>query len=68
VTLVDGSMTGWAGALVAQPAAWTVPTAFATMVLVSLLTRSRLPAHVSRTMVRLHTPEAVELDRGPQPL
>jgi cation/acetate symporter len=68
VTLVDGSMTGWAGALVAQPAAWTVPIAFATMVLVSLLTRSRLPAHVSRTMVRLHTPEAVELDRGPQPL
>jgi hypothetical protein len=23
---------------------------------------------VSRTMVRLHTPEAVELDRGPSPL
>jgi hypothetical protein len=35
------------------------------MVGVSLLTPSRLPAHVSRTMVRLHTPEAVALDRGP---
>ena len=38
------------------------------MVLVSLATQRRLPAHVSRTMVRLHTPEAVELDRGPYPL
>jgi cation/acetate symporter len=68
LTLVDGSMTGWPGALVSQPAAWSVPLAFATMVVVSLLTPSRLPVHVSRTMVRLHTPEAVELDRGPSPL
>jgi Na+(H+)/acetate symporter ActP len=68
LTLVDDTETGWVGALVSQPAAWTVPTAFATMVVVSLLTPSRIPAHVSRTMVRLHTPEAVELDRGPQPL
>ncbi len=68
LTLLDGSATGWPGALVSQPAAWTVPTAFATMVLTSLATQSRLPLHVSRTMVRLHTPEAVDLDRGPQPL
>jgi hypothetical protein len=27
-----------------------------------------MPAHVARTMVRLHTPETVELDRGPYPL
>ena len=65
VNLVDPSLPGWAGALLAQPAAWTVPAAFATMTLVSLATPSRLPAHVSRTMVRLHTPESVELDRGP---
>ena len=68
LTLVDGSRTGWAGSLVSQPAAWTVPVAFATMVVCSLLTPTRVPVHVSRTMVRLHTPEAVELDRGPQPL
>jgi Na+(H+)/acetate symporter ActP len=65
VNLLDPSLPGWAGALLAQPAAWTVPAAFATMTLVSLATPSRLPAHVSRTMVRLHTPESVELDRGP---
>jgi cation/acetate symporter len=68
LTLVGDPRPGWVGALLAQPAAWTVPLAFATMVVVSLLTPSRLPVHVSRTMVRLHTPEAVALDRGPQPL
>jgi cation/acetate symporter len=65
---MDGSLPGWAGALISQPAAWSVPAAFTTMVVVSLLTPSRLPVHVARTMVRLHTPEAVELDRGPSPI
>jgi Na+(H+)/acetate symporter ActP len=56
--------TGWLGALVGQPALCTVPLAFATMVGVSLATRDALPAHLARTMVRLHTPEDIELDRG----
>jgi cation/acetate symporter len=68
VSLLDATPGGWPGAIVAQPAAVTVPLAFVTMVLVSLATQHRLPRHVSRTMVRLHTPEAVELDRGPLPL
>lgn len=55
---------GWFAALVAQPAAWAVPLSFATMVLVSRLTRHRTPAHTARFMVRLHTPETVPLDRG----
>ena len=55
---------GWAGALLAQPAAWTVPVAFVVMVVVSRLTRGRIPPHVARTMVRLHTPEILNLDRG----
>ena len=63
-TLLSRSTTGWAAALLEQPAAWSVPLAFATMVLVSVLTRSRVPAHTGRFMVRLHTPEALELDRG----
>jgi len=33
-------------------------------VLVSRLTRDRSPPHADRFMVRLHTPEAVALDRG----
>ncbi|MGN6130235.1 MAG: sodium:solute symporter family transporter, partial [Nocardioidaceae bacterium] len=55
---------GWTAALLAQPALVTVPLAFAAMIAGSLLTRGRLPAHLSRTMVRLHTPEHIELDRG----
>jgi cation/acetate symporter len=50
--------------LLAQPAAWSVPLAFVTMVVVSRLTHERRPPHVRRFMVRLHTPEAVSLDRG----
>jgi cation/acetate symporter len=34
------------------------------MVVVSRLTRSRVPAHVGRFMVRLHAPVAVVLDRS----
>ena len=54
---------GWGGSLLAQPAAWTVPLAFAVMVAVSLATPDSLPPNVSRTMVRLHTPEDVAVDR-----
>ncbi len=56
---------GWVGALFTQPAAITVPAAFAVMVGGSRLSRRRLPAHVAQTMVRLHTPEELRLDRGP---
>jgi Na+(H+)/acetate symporter ActP len=62
--LLGWEVAGWGGVLLAQPAAWTVPLAFLTMVVVSRATEGRIPAHVGRFMVRLHTPEAVELDRG----
>ena len=54
---------GWGAVLLSQPAAWSVPLAFATMIGVSLLTRHRVPVDVRRFMVRLHTPEAVDLAR-----
>jgi Na+(H+)/acetate symporter ActP len=56
---------GALGAVLTQPAAITVPLAFATMVGVSILTRSRLPEHTAQTMVRLHAPEHLTLNRGP---
>ncbi|WP_122816131.1 cation acetate symporter [Nocardioides pantholopis] len=62
--LAGGPASGWGGVLLAQPAAWSVPLALATMVVVSLLTPDRVPAHTRRLMVRLHTPETVQLDRG----
>ena len=55
---------GWPAALLAQPAAWSVPTAFAVMVGVSLATRGRIPAGVGRTMLQLHAPEVLGLSRG----
>jgi cation/acetate symporter len=41
----------------AQPAAWTVPAAFAVMVVVSRATVQRVPTTMARVMTRLHTPE-----------
>jgi len=55
---------GWGEALVSQPAAWSVPLAVLAMVLVSRLRPGDVPAHADRFMVRLHTPEALTLDRG----
>ena len=50
--------------LIDYPAAWSVPLGFGVTIAVSLATRSRIPTCVWRTMVRLHTPEGVSLDRG----
>jgi Na+(H+)/acetate symporter ActP len=59
VTIVAPPGGGWASALLAQPAAWSVPLTFAAMIAGSLLTRRRIPPDVGRVMVRLHAPEAV---------
>ena len=56
---VSSSGHGWLGALLAQPAAWSMPTAFLVAIVVSLATPGRIPAGTARTMVRLHAPESV---------
>jgi cation/acetate symporter len=61
--LTSRSTDGWA-VLLEQPAAWSVPLAFTTMVVVSLLTRSRVPVHTRRFLARLHAPESLSLDRS----
>lgn len=43
--------------LLTQPAAWSVPAAFVTMIVVSLATPQRRNVHVSRFMTKLHVPE-----------
>jgi Na+(H+)/acetate symporter ActP len=63
--LADGDGDGFGAVLLSQPAAWSVPLAFVTMIGVSLLTASRVPTHTRRFMVRLHAPETLQLDRGP---
>jgi cation/acetate symporter len=64
LTVLGFADGGWPGALLVQPGAWTVPTAFAVMVVVSLATPHRVTPNVRRTMVRLHMPEQIEVDRG----
>jgi hypothetical protein len=43
--------------VVGYPAAVTVPLAFATMVVVSRITRSTIPRDVSKVFARMHLPE-----------
>jgi Na+(H+)/acetate symporter ActP len=62
-TMTGLPQPGWQSALLEQPAAWTVPIAFAVMIGVSLATKSRIPPGVGRQMVRLHAPEGVAVDR-----
>ena len=56
-------LTGWPAALLSQPAAWAMPAALITMVVVSLRTAHRITPGVERIMIRLHTPEAVAVQR-----
>jgi Na+(H+)/acetate symporter ActP len=48
---------------VVQPALIAVPAAFATVILVSLCTRSRIPEDVNRILLRLHAPDPLGLSR-----
>ncbi|GAB1688500.1 cation acetate symporter [Krasilnikovia sp. M28-CT-15] len=61
VTVLGPPLHGWAARLVGQPAAWSVPLAFAVMVIGSLLTARRVPRDVGATMLRLHAPESLRL-------
>ncbi|MGV9317112.1 sodium/solute symporter [Streptomyces sp. NPDC003691] len=54
---------GWAHALMAWPAVWSVPLGFLTMVLVSLATPRHIPPSTTATLARLHLPE--DLACGP---
>ncbi|RZU51106.1 Na+(H+)/acetate symporter ActP [Krasilnikovia cinnamomea] len=61
VTVLGPPLSGWPARFVGQPAAWTVPLAFAVMVVGSLLTARRVPRDVGATMLRLHAPESLRL-------
>jgi Na+(H+)/acetate symporter ActP len=60
-TMAGVAPGGWLGSLLGQPAAWSVPLAFAVMVAVSRWTPASVPDDVGRTMVTLHTPERLGL-------
>jgi Na+(H+)/acetate symporter ActP len=66
-TLFGPPLHGWLAILIAQPAPWTVPLAFLTMITISL--RGKPPAWAQAAMLRLHlnedrpVPSRVELGR-----
>ncbi len=53
---------GWQ-AMLAQPALFTVPLAFLTMVMVSRSTKDRVPDDVSRILLRMHAPDRLGLSQ-----
>ncbi|WP_305787307.1 sodium/solute symporter [Symbioplanes lichenis] len=61
LTVLGPPLPEWLAEVVGQPAAWTVPLAFAVMISVSLLTKRRVPHDIGATMRRLHTPESLRL-------
>ncbi len=63
-SIVFGPFGGWAGALLSAPAAWCVPLATLVTVVASLASPRGIPAGTTRLLVRLHTPEGVDLRRS----
>ncbi|GLZ02193.1 cation acetate symporter [Actinoplanes sp. NBRC 103695] len=61
ITVLGPPLTGWPAQMIGQPAAWTVPLAFAVMIVGSLATSRRVPKDVGATMLRLHAPESLRL-------
>ncbi|KUI37213.1 cation acetate symporter [Mycobacterium sp. IS-1496] len=53
----EQALGGWAAVVVGYPAAVTVPLAFATMIVVSRLTRRSAPPDVAQIFARMHVPE-----------
>jgi Na+(H+)/acetate symporter ActP len=53
----DDVLGGWPAVMIGYPAAVSVPLAFATMILVSRLTRAAVPPDVAQTFARMHVPE-----------
>jgi cation/acetate symporter len=58
-TMLGAADRGWGAVLLGQPAIWTVPLAFAVMIVVSLATKRTVPANVGQVMLRMHLPEAL---------
>jgi cation/acetate symporter len=59
LTIFGVGSSGWPAVLLGEPAIWTVPLAFVTMVGISLLTPHALPRDVTQKLLALHLPERV---------
>ncbi|NLE81537.1 MAG: cation acetate symporter [Rhodococcus sp.] len=63
----DDVWGGWPAAVVAYPAAVSVPLSFIVMIMVSKATTHRIPADIGRIFTRMHAPERLGMgaDRAP---
>jgi Na+(H+)/acetate symporter ActP len=61
LTLFATVPSGWMGVLLHRPAAISVPAAFLTVVVVSMMTRAEIPPGVDGALLRLHAPERLGL-------
>lgn len=66
-TMLGAGSSGWAAVLLGTPAIWTVPLAFAAMVVGSRLSPGAVPADVTSKLLALHLPEAVRAMPRAQP-
>ena len=57
----ETALDGWLGVIADYPAAVTVPLTFATMILVSLATRTQIPPRVNAIFAAMHVPERLGL-------
>jgi cation/acetate symporter len=55
-TMLGVTTGGWGAVLLGQPAIWTVPLAFAVMIVTSLLTSRTAPGNVEQAMRRMACP------------
>ena len=53
----DDVLGGWPAVMIGYPAAVSVPLAFATMIVVSRITRASVSPDVAQTFARMHVPE-----------
>ena len=58
---IAATPTPLVGTLTSQPAIWTVPVALVLMILVSMATKSMVPADARLKMLQLHAPEQLGL-------
>lgn len=63
-TLLGPTLHGWPAVVLAQPAIWSIPIAFSTMIGVSLLTPHTRPVDVAGMMLTMHAPEVLGLSRN----
>ncbi len=63
-TLFGPTLSGWPRIIIAQPAAWSIPIGFVTMVVGSMLSPDSRPRNVSAMMLTMHAPESLGLTRS----